>query len=420
MAEQSFRAIILGIPHIPTVKEVNVRASASTNADLMFKTPLGIDTKVRRVEPDFIKTAKDGKIYQWFELEFPDGRIGWVRDDLIEIYGDGTAFGYGVLSHKLLAFALKRLEIAAVQPSPVPPALPVTPPPVPVTPIVPVTPLPPIVNVVQGQAWAICRAKTGVNVRAGAGTSFNPPLGRLNFEQRAEIVGAEADRDGTRFKWIKLNINGMQGFVREDFLRFEGDTEHFGAGHNDLYPAPIPRSWWVRDFNPKPIDSRLGVEHWGWDFGGDVGSPILAGPLGGTVTFVNRCQRCTPSAPSTLSQGLGLGHPSVFSDPAWGFGYGTYVIVRYDHEMVPKSTQNSLQARGLTGAHLFVMYAHLADYSVQTGQTLTPNQQIGGCGNTGNSEAPHLHLEVRAGRNKTDAWSSLFPNLLDPIVLFRR
>jgi murein DD-endopeptidase MepM/ murein hydrolase activator NlpD len=221
-------------------------------------------------------------------------------------------------------------------------------------------------------------------------------------------------------KWIKLTSNGLTGYVREDFLRFEGDTESFGAGSNDLYPSPIPRSWWVRDFNPKPVDSRLGVEHWGWDFGGDVGSPILAGPSGGVATFVNRCQRCTPSAPSTLSQGLGLGNTSVFSDPAWGFGYGTYVIVRYDHELLPLSTQNLLAARGLVGAHIFVMYAHLVDYSVQAGQTVTPNQQIAGCGNTGNSEAPHLHLEVRAGRNKTDPWSALFANLLDPIVLFRR
>lgn len=407
MTDANFRAIILGIPHIPTIKEVNVRTSPSTTAELAFRTPLGVDTKIRRVEPDFIKTAKDGKVYQWFELEFPDGRVGWVRDDLIEIYGDGSVFGYGVLPIKAVAFALKRMETILASPEPVIPVVPVTP------------PTPPII-VASGQAWAICRAKTGVNVRSGAGTSFNPPLGRMNFEQRAEIIGVETDRDGTRLKWVKLNINGLQGFVREDFLRFEGDTERFGGGSNDLYPSPIPRSWWVRDFNPKPIDSRLGVEHWGWDFGGDVGSPILAGPMGGTVTFVNRCQRCTPSAPNTLAQGLGLSNPNVLSDPAWGFGYGTYVIVRYDHELLPQSTQNRLAARNLTGAHIFVMYAHLVDYSVQVGQALTPNQQIGGCGNTGNSEAPHLHLEVRAGRNKTDAWSALFTNLLDPAVLFRR
>ncbi|MBC8097814.1 MAG: hypothetical protein H7Y11_00085, partial [Armatimonadetes bacterium] len=54
-------------------------------------------------------------------------------------------------------------------------------------------------------------------------------------------------------------------------------------------------------------------------------------------------------------------------------------------------------------------------------QTLAPNARLGSLGNTGNSEGPHLHLEVRASLNPNDTnWAGMFKNLQDPILLFRR
>jgi murein DD-endopeptidase MepM/ murein hydrolase activator NlpD len=94
--------------------------------------------------------------------------------------------------------------------------------------------------------------------------------------------------------------------------------------------------------------------------------------------------------------------------------------VRYDNSLLPASTQQRLAARGLAGAHVFVMYAHLANFNVRNGQQLTANQQLGACGNTGNSEAAHLHLEVRAGSNPNAMWSQLRGGLLEPGNLFSR
>lgn len=419
MSGQVLRAVIIGIPHIPTVVKVNVRRGPGTSEALAFESPLGVDAVVEAVQPDATNAGRDGRIYQWFQLRFPNGELGWVRDDLIEIYGDGNAYGYGIVHARTLAFSLPRRPVTTPTPAPVvAPAQPVVPP-APAQPVAPqpATPTPPVVG---GQPMAICRAKTGVNMRSGAGTNYNPPIGRMNFNDRGRILGAKRDETGIRLQWVNVEVNGLRGWVREDFLRLEGDPSAFGLGYPDQYPCPMPDSWWVRDYNYNPVDPKLGFEHWGWDFGANVGTPIYAGPQGGSVVQTMRCTRCTPSHPSTLSQGLSLGDPRVFSDPAWGFGYGHFVVVRYDHDKLPDSTRRILAERNLAGAHLFALYGHLHDFSVQTGQIVMPNAVIGTCGNTGNSEAAHLHLELRAGRNPAANWSALRADILDPIVLFMR
>ncbi len=419
MPESTFSAVILGIPHIPTVVEINVRSGPGTNHALLFKSPLEVQTTVHAVAVDTDLKSKDGKVYTWFQLVFPDGQIGWVRDDLIDVVGDGRAFGYGQVAARTLAFSLTRTE-----PTAVPEAPPITEPEITTPPpsTEPKVTTPPVADTAAptGPATAIGRAKTGVNVRPGPGTSYNPPVTRLSFGQRGKILDVKPDESGTRLNWVQLDLNGVVGWVREDFLRFEGDFENTGAGHPDRYPSPIPDSWWVRDFNVDPVNPALGFEHWGWDFGAKEGTPIYAGPQGGTAVRTMRCTRCTPNAPSTLMQGLGLGDARVLNDPAWGFGYGNFVIVRYDHDKLPASTQTDLSTKGLAGAHLFALYGHLLDYSVSDGQAVSAGQRIAACGNTGNSEAAHLHLELRASTNPNADWSMLRPNLMDPILLFRR
>lgn len=91
--------------------EINVRLGPGTNYSIGFTGPTGLsDLRVLDVKPDDQSKDLNGKVYQWFRLEFPDGRVGWVRDDLINVSGDGTAFGYGVIAATSYAFDLRRTE----------------------------------------------------------------------------------------------------------------------------------------------------------------------------------------------------------------------------------------------------------------------------------------------------------------------
>ena len=92
---------------------VNVRKGAGTHTEVLTTLAVGTsDLTVREVRPDEQqKASSTGKIYQWFNVDLPDGTRGWIRDDLLEIVGDCGAFGYSSLSTPTLAFALTRVEV---------------------------------------------------------------------------------------------------------------------------------------------------------------------------------------------------------------------------------------------------------------------------------------------------------------------
>jgi murein DD-endopeptidase MepM/ murein hydrolase activator NlpD len=70
----------------------------------------------------------------------------------------------------------------------------------------------------------------------------------------------------------------------------------------------------------------------------------------------------------------------VSLDSGWNGGYGQYVVIKHSN-----STQT--------------LYAHLSNNMVSEGQTVSQGQTIGLSGDTGKSFGPHLHFEVRGGRN---------------------
>ncbi|NDJ84480.1 MAG: hypothetical protein GYB66_01210 [Chloroflexi bacterium] len=93
------------------IQTVNVRTGPGTNFPVAFEAPVQTSgLRILDVRPDADDGALDRKVFQWFRLAFPDRRIGWVRDDLLDIYGDGSAFGYGVLPARTYAFSLRRAE----------------------------------------------------------------------------------------------------------------------------------------------------------------------------------------------------------------------------------------------------------------------------------------------------------------------
>lgn len=70
----------------------------------------------------------------------------------------------------------------------------------------------------------------------------------------------------------------------------------------------------------------------------------------------------------------------VSRDSGWGGGYGQYIVVKHGN-----GTQT--------------LYAHLSANLVSEGQEVYQGQLIGLSGATGKSFGPHLHFEVRGGRN---------------------
>jgi len=221
------------------------------------------------------------------------------------------------------------------------------------------------------------------------------------------------------YVWAKVDSAKGAGWVRTDYLSIQGDGSRFGLSKGDEFPAPPQNYWWSRGQHDVRPDGSVD-DHLGWDFGLAVGDSIRSAPAVGKVMRLLTCRTCTADKPNGPSQGIPLNDSRIFTE-AWGFGYGNAVIVRYMNDQLPASARERLTAQRLAGMHLYVLYGHLSAISVSVGQDLNTATQVGLAGNTGNSDAPHLHLEVRASSNpNTTDWASMRSNVIDPKVTFLR
>lgn len=423
---RKFQANVIGLPQFSWIKQVNVRGGPGTNKELIFTVPVGTkNLDVLDVAIDSEGNSQGGKVFQWFKLTLPSGE-GWVRDDLLSVAGDGGAFGYPKINQAIAAFNLKRGEpttesgdgtgnggTETVDDTPpimqdddtgetAPPAPDVDEPPAAGAP-----------------AKGTVMGSGGLSLRSQPTLSANL-ITRMSYRDTVDILDAAPGQDDSSFMWAKVNYKGTEGWARSDYLRLSGDFEQHGLGFNDRYPNPAPQSHWSRGWDPDGSRFNTG-KHEGWDHSGTTGADLLAGPGGGYVVINKYCQRCGDNGISVKDAGYNVGDIRLFSDPSWNFGYGHYIIVRYDHDKLPASTKAELKEKGFEGAHIFVMYAHMHDTFVKTGDTLDPNQPIGTMGNSGNSTGTHLHLEVRAHSNADETnWWKMKPGLMTPEVLFLR
>jgi hypothetical protein len=109
MSDQPCLATIRGLPHHPSITEVNVRAGPGTNYTIVLQGPVGMSgMDILEVRADEEGRNLNGKVYQWFKLTFHGGGVGWVRDDLLDIQGACEGWGYTTLSDNTFAFALNR------------------------------------------------------------------------------------------------------------------------------------------------------------------------------------------------------------------------------------------------------------------------------------------------------------------------
>ncbi len=108
------------------------------------------------------------------------------------------------------------------------------------------------------------------------------------------------------------------------------------------------------------------VVHTGIDIPGDIGTPILAAGDGRVIY---------------AGQGVYRGGNNIYDDP-----YGNAVVIEHDFSY--------------QGEPLFTLYAHMNEILVEEGQQVHSGEQIGTMGNTGHTTGPHLHFEVRLGKNE--------------------
>lgn len=487
-------ASVLGFAYDSPVTEFPVRTGPGTNFErASFTAQKGWqDLTVLAVQRDSQNTANDSdssRVYQWFQLAFPNGQSGWLRGHVVGLYGDWTAWGYGVIASATHAYTLVRDESktgptaisASASETPTVVAVEVTVDnaaadvtvnvdvehataadnsadvdvAVDVAPAAPASALDAFAQAARsvsaenvpvdtaatssatlaggdvdveptpaaplGEPIAIIKAQASAPTRTGPAITFARSGIFLDRHARVRILDVQREQTAQRYRWLKVEQQGQGVWIREDLVTYEGNTDSFGLP-SDLYPAPMKDNyWWVRGFNIPPNYDASTYEHDGWDLATQTGEPIYSGPQGGLVVQSFQCSKCTPERPSTLMNGFKLGDTSIFSDAGWGFGYGNFIIVRYLQDQLPNSTRDALAERGFPGGHLFVMHAHLERRLAEEGTTLTPNQQIATCGNTGNSEATHLHLEVRASQNpEFSRWALIRSGVMDPVVLFKR
>lgn len=98
-----------------------------------------------------------------------------------------------------------------------------------------------------------------------------------------------------------------------------------------------------------------------------------------------------------------------------GSAYGSAVVAAADgvvSHAAPLSTYGNLimVTHSIDGQIYTTVYAHLSDFNVSQGQTVTKGQQIGSVGSTGRSTGPHLHFELHTG-----AWQGQRVNNINPM-----
>jgi murein DD-endopeptidase MepM/ murein hydrolase activator NlpD len=272
-----------------------------------------------------------------------------------------------------------------------------------------------------------------VNIRYGPGLGFNPPLARARGGAAFDLVGATA-RNPNELRWFALRVGTRTGWIRGDLVEIAPqclalsfiDREDILLAARLRPPTPtnpdpeeqsgpLPE----KRFDP-PTRARITQgyrfpAHPGIDMGADEGTPLTTPADGICIRRVD-CSRCTDTRPNRFPN-FRFQCPDTWRDPAWGFGYGNFIVMRYNYVAVPAPLREVMDQRRLAGAFVYVLYAHLSTMNVILGQQVSAGDRLGETGNTGCSSGPHLHFEVRIGDDEIidGIWSRqtrVHPNLM--------
>ena len=255
-----------------------------------------------------------------------------------------------------------------------------------------------------------------VNVRVGPRLDFGV-IATTEGGAYFELQGAsEADPDG--YRWFAITTPAGVGWVRGDMVIIGEDCLPFTfITEDDLTPpeavAPSPTSRF-----PLPTDATINQgysrQHRGYDIGTDYGTPIAA-TLSGLVIRQINCVKCEGRSRPNFSPPC----PGwLLRDEGWGYGYGNFVILRHNYEAMPPSMREHMDNNNLTGGFVYFLYAHLSEAKVKVGDFVQAGQLVGLTGNHGCSSGPHIHFEIRMGRDETVDGRWLTQTPVNPNILF--
>ncbi len=255
------------------------------------------------------------------------------------------------------------------------------------------------------------------NQMSGPNSVFLPELKRQQEGDVSVSLTAPETAGMHRSTWQPYDTAGKP-FDYELYAEIEVRPE---GGNNAqwLFASPISGTWGQGQYvfeTPVPYGDG---KHNGVDYVQCANQIVTAGGVG-EVYKVFRCAKCQ----GTSFDGLGLNDQQrreASNNMDYVFGFGNLVIVRYAWADLPESTRQAMTEKGFGGYYAFAYYAHLTDdVRVVEGQAVSRGTSIGYVGNTGNSTAAHLHLEVRcyASRSPYPLEGSVDRVLLNPVRMF--
>jgi len=159
-----------------------------------------------------------------------------------------------------------------------------------------------------------------------------------------------------------------------------------------LYPVPWALSPFDHFYFAAPIAATYpGDPIWDYRYGGIFFGPDVIHT--GIDLPAPRGAEVLAAGPGTVVwAGIGLFSGSQYDlqDP-----YGLAVAIRHDF--------------GYKDQPLYTVYAHMEEVDVVVGQWVNTGDVVGNVGSTGHTTGPHLHFEVRLGKN--DFWNTRNPEL---------
>jgi hypothetical protein len=240
-----------------------------------------------------------------------------------------------------------------------------------------------------------------VNIRLGPGLGYEPPITRAQGGVTFRILGA-SEADDNDLRWYAVQLGSRSGWIRSDLVQVSQECLGYSfISPEDLIPAQPPLPMPENRF-PLPLNTRITYgffagRHPGFDMAANTGTPLYS-PTTGVCIRRLICTRCTEARPNRQPNHL-LQCPDTWNDPGWGYGFGTFIIMRFDYIRLPRPLREEMDRLNLKGGFAYILYAHLSRVDVQLGQQTRAGIPLGLTGNTGCSTGPHLHFEVRVGRD---------------------